>query len=107
MAREPRPESTGVLPLRTPIIVVLCLLATGLAAASSAQAAATGPYEPNDVITRAYGPLTANTPINAAVEAPNDPDWYYVMTSGPGPVELSLTLNGCSALTACMSTAMT
>jgi hypothetical protein len=85
--------------LRTPITVVLCLLAVGLAGVSSAQAAPTGPYEPNDVITRAAGPLAVNTPLNAEVEAPNDPDWYYLDTSGPGPVELSLTLNGCRGST--------
>jgi hypothetical protein len=84
--------------LRTLITVALCL-AAGLAGASSAQAAASGPYEPNDLITRAYGPLTSETPYNAAVELPGDPDWYYVEPSGPGPVELSLTLNGCSGST--------
>jgi hypothetical protein len=98
VAREPRLESTGVFPLRSLITVALCL-AAGLAGASSAQAAASGPYEPNDLITRAYGPLTSETPYNAAVELPGDPDWYYLEPSGPGPVELSLTLNGCSAST--------
>jgi hypothetical protein len=43
--------------------------------------------------------LTPDTPYNAAVELPGDPDWYYLETSGPGPVELSLTLNGCNAST--------
>jgi hypothetical protein len=84
--------------LRTLIIAALCLAAT-LVGTAAAQAAATGPYEPNDVITRAYGPLAPNTPLGAAVELPNDPDWYYVTTSGPGPVELSLTLNGCAGST--------
>jgi hypothetical protein len=48
---------------------------------------------------QATGPLTPNTPLNAGVELPGDPDWYYLVTSGPGPVELSLTLNGCSGST--------
>jgi hypothetical protein len=85
-------------PLRTLITVALCL-AAGLAGASSAQAAPSGPYEPNDLITRAYGPLAPETPYSAAVELPGDSDWYYLDTSGPGPVELSLTLSGCSGST--------
>jgi hypothetical protein len=98
VAREPRLDSTGVFPLRSLITVALCL-AAGLVGASSAQAAASGPYEPNDLITRAYGPLTSETPYSAAVELPGDPDWYYLIPSSPGPVELALTLNGCSGST--------
>ena len=85
-------------PLRTLITVALCL-AAGLVATTGAQAAPTGPYEPNDLITNAYGPLVSETPYTAAVELPGDPDWYYLDAAGPGPVELSLTLNGCSAST--------
>lgn len=84
--------------LRTPIIAALCLIAS-LAAAAAAPAAPTGPFEPNDLITRAYGPLSPDTPLGAAVELPGDPDWYYLTTSGPGPVELSLSLNGCQGST--------
>ena len=82
--------------LRSLIIAALCCLAVSLVAATSAHAAATGPYEPNDVITRAYGPLASETPYAAAVELPNDPDWYYLQTAMPGPVELGLTLNACA-----------
>ncbi len=84
--------------MRTPIIVALCLAAS-LLGATAAQAAASGPYEPNDLITRAAGPLSPDTPLTAAVELPGDPDWYYLTTSAPGPVELSLTLNGCAGST--------
>lgn len=82
--------------LRSPIIAVLCCLAAGLVAATTAHGAAAGPYEPNDLITRAYGPLVSETPYAAAVELPGDPDWYYLQTATPGPVEMGLTLNACA-----------
>lgn len=84
--------------MRTPIITALCCLAASLVA-TSAHAAAAGPYEPNDLITRAYGPLVSETPYTAAVELPGDPDWYYLQTAMPGPVELGLTLNACAGAT--------
>jgi hypothetical protein len=103
VARRPRPDLDRGLPLRSPIIVALCL-AIGLAGATNAHAVATGPFEPNDSITAAYGPLAPATPYNATVEAVNDPDWYYLDTNAAGPVQLSMSIGSCTPTTPGTST---
>jgi hypothetical protein len=70
-----------------------------LAGATTAHAAASGPFEPNDSITAAYGPLTPATPYSAAIETGSDPDWYFLNASASGPVQLSITLDTCTPTT--------
>ncbi len=48
-----------------------------------------GPYEPNDVMNQAYGPLTKNQWYTAYLETSTDVDWYYVDVSGTMSSNLS------------------
>ncbi len=41
-----------------------------------------GPYEPNDTITQAYGPLTKGLWYTAYIETSTDIDWYKVYVNG-------------------------
>ncbi|MDZ7330905.1 MAG: hypothetical protein ONB31_02880, partial [candidate division KSB1 bacterium] len=50
---------------------------------------ASGPYEPNDVMNQAYGPLTKNQWYTAYIETSTDIDWYYVDVSGAMSSNLS------------------
>jgi hypothetical protein len=67
----------------------LCaLLFGGVPGSAFAQS---GPFEPNDSLAQASGPLKGGTPYNAAFETDNDADWYYFYTSGQAPLDISLT----------------
>ncbi len=41
-----------------------------------------GPYEPNNTMSQAYGPLSKNVWYTAYLETSTDIDWYYVDVSG-------------------------
>jgi len=53
---------------------------------SNVQPSSTGPYEPNDDITQAYGPLTSDTWYTAYIENQEDLDWYYLTVGAQGKV---------------------
>ena len=53
---------------------------------SNVQHSSTGPYEPNDDITQAYGPLTNDTWYTAYIEDQEDLDWYYLTVNAQGKV---------------------
>lgn len=77
---------------------------------ATAGAAASGPYEPNDAIVRAFGPLVSGQTYSAAVEVSGDPDWYHLATNAAGTVQLSLTLSACGTAapgTACSNVQLT
>ncbi len=76
--------------------VLLCA-ALGGALPTTASAAGTGPYEPNDTLQTAFGPLGPSTIYSATVESSYDPDWYYVYTAGPGQVDVAVALTSCGA----------
>lgn len=80
--------------MRTLTLAALCTAALATLPAAAA-AVPSGPFEPNDTIVRAAGPLAPATPIHAEIEAAGDPDWYFLVTNAPGPVQVSLTLTGC------------
>lgn len=72
----------------------VCLVATAiftlLSAPSSAAAAA--PYEPNDSIISAAGPLEAGQSYGAAIETAGDRDYYSFYVTSPTSTEVSLTV---------------
>jgi hypothetical protein len=74
------------------------LLLTTLALSSfAATARADGPYEPNETAAQVAGSLTG-TPITAALETPQDVDWYRFYAKPQSQVGLLATLYGaCSS----------
>jgi len=85
--------------VRTLTLAALCTAALAALLPAAASAAPTGPFEPNDTIVRASGPLASGTPVQAEIEAVGDPDWYFLVTNAPGPVQVSLTLTTCGPAT--------
>lgn len=71
--------------------VVVALLCAG-----AAQAAA--PFEPNDNLGQAYGPLVGDLDTAGAFETSNDNDYFYFYTSGQVQfqVEVKLLSDDCS-----------
>jgi hypothetical protein len=75
---------------RAAILTIGLLLALGAGTAS-----AQGPYEPNDSIAAAAGPLEAGGGYTAAVESSADRDFYFFYVTAPGStVSLSATNEG-------------
>ncbi len=70
-------------------------LVVALACASGAQAA---PFEPNDNLGQAYGPLVGDVDTAGAFETTNDNDYFYFYTSGQVQfqVEVKLLSSECS-----------
>lgn len=58
-------------------------------AGNSASAA---PYEPNNNIAEAFGPLKANKRYHAVIEGDDDQDWFVFCTAEEAPVTLRVTL---------------
>jgi phosphotransferase system HPr-like phosphotransfer protein len=76
----------------------LCAAAAVAAlSAAPASAAVDGPFEPNDTLQTAFGPLTPDVGYTAQFESASNPDWYYVYTAGAGTVDVALSLASCSA----------
>lgn len=72
----------------------LAIWATALTslALSAAPAMAEPPYEPNDTLLTAAGPLAASTTYMAGIETSNDVDYYYFYVTGPSTSQVSITL---------------
>jgi hypothetical protein len=68
---------------------VLPALVSALAFASSAAAAA--PYEPNDSVLAAAGPLASGQTYAAALETPSDRDFFYFYVTSSRPAKVALT----------------
>lgn len=73
------------------------LLGLLLALASSAvwaspAIAAEAPYEPNDAIPAAQGPLNAGQPLFAALESAGDRDFYFFYVTSPSGAAVELTV---------------
>ena len=62
-----------------------------LATAPSALAAA-APYEPNDSITSAAGPLLIDQSYLAGIETPSDRDFYFFYVTSASSAQVTLTL---------------
>src|SRR5213592_2584678 len=82
-----------------------CAALTGavalLATAGAVPASAAGPFEPNDNIGQAYGPLTGGADYSAALETRSDRDDYIFYAAGQAQLDIAFTagLVGCPTLT--------
>jgi hypothetical protein len=72
-----------------------------LAVAGAVPASAAGPFEPNDNIGQAYGPLTGGADYSAALETRSDRDYYIFYAAGQAQLDIafSVGLVGCPTLT--------
>ena len=69
------------------------LLALGAAGASAPPSLADeAPYEPNDSIPAAQGPLNAGAPLFAALESASDRDFYFFYVTSPAGTAVELTV---------------
>lgn len=68
------------------------LLAAILAFALAPPRAGAGPYEPNDSVPEAAGPLIAGQGLSGALESAADKDYFYFYATAPGTAQVSLTL---------------
>src|SRR4051795_1201804 len=81
-----------------------CAAVTGavalLAAAGAVPASAAGPFEPNDNIGQAYGPLTGAIDYSAALESRSDRDYYIFYAASQAQLDIAFTvgLAGCPTL---------
>ncbi|HEX7244075.1 MAG TPA: PPC domain-containing protein [Solirubrobacterales bacterium] len=62
-----------------------------LLAIGASPARASGPYEPNDSIAAATGPLSGGVTYSAARETANDEDWFYFYTNGAQQFDVAFT----------------
>ncbi|MBE2317365.1 hypothetical protein DVA67_015390 [Solirubrobacter sp. CPCC 204708] len=72
------------------------VVALALALFTAAPAAADGPYEPNETLGAAAGPLPGGTTVLAARETENDVDWYAFYSSGARQLDIQLQVFECS-----------
>lgn len=84
---SPPPWTGREIRLRSTIIVVLAVLMLALPTASVAS----GPYEPNDNINQAAGPLAGGTSYSGAFETTNDEDWFVFYTVGQVQMDIAVT----------------
>jgi hypothetical protein len=75
-----------------PVAMVVSLLS----ALALATASAAAPYEPNDAISGATGPLLAGQTLNAALETPSDRDFFYFYVTSPRMPQALLTAQNLS-----------
>jgi hypothetical protein len=63
-------------------------------------ASGSGPYEPNDSIAAATGPLGGAITYLAGLETQNDEDWFYFYTNGQQQFDVAFTnlTDGCTNL---------
>lgn len=83
----------------TRLLPALCTgLVAVLAALPSAASAVEvdGPFEPNDTLQTAFGPLVPAVGYTAQFESASNPDWYYLYTAAPGTVDVAIALATCS-----------
>jgi hypothetical protein len=61
-------------------------------ALSTSATAAQPPYEPNDSLLTAHGPLGVNQTYEAAIETENDRDYFYFYVTAAAGAQVRLTL---------------
>lgn len=74
------------------LVAVVALLAALVAVGAVERASAQPPYEPNDSLLTAAGPLANNTTYTAADETENDVDYFYFYVTTPSTAQLTFTL---------------
>lgn len=70
-------------------VVILASLLT--LAVTARPSLAAGPYEPNELPSTATGPLVADTDYSAALETPNDNDWFGLFTASTTALHITIT----------------
>jgi hypothetical protein len=60
--------------------------------AAQGASAAQPPYEPNDSLLTAYGPLTLNQTYTAAMETENDRDFFYFYVNSLSSAQVNVTI---------------
>lgn len=78
-------------PVRAAVAALLMALGVLLALGGS-SASAQPPYEPNDSLLTAYGPLSNNTTYQASLETENDFDYYYFYVTTSSSAQLTFTI---------------
>ncbi len=75
---------------RATLLLALCALAAALVAVPSAGAFA-APYEPNDSVPAAAGPLLFGQTYSAGLETPGDRDFFFFHVTFRRPAQVGLT----------------
>lgn len=80
-------------------LATLGLLAGGLLVASPVASQA-APYEPNDTVAQASGPLNGGQDYTAGIETGNDNDYYFFNVAGQRQLDIAVTelAGSCSRL---------
>jgi hypothetical protein len=90
MVRIELEQHASVRNLRQVWAAVVIVLATLVVAAPAASAQP--PFEPNDSLLTASGPLSNNSSYTATLETGNDIDLYYFYVTSPSTAQLNFTL---------------
>jgi hypothetical protein len=83
---ESGPARLGIAALCLLVALLMCIVAV-----PSAGAVQT-PFESNDTLATAFGPLAVNQTYTAATETTNDKDYYYFYVTSPSSSQVQLTL---------------
>lgn len=83
------------LPARRRIGAIAALAVAAMVATPVTAGAA--PYEPNDTVAQAFGPLVGGQDYEAVKETENDPDYYYFNVVGQRQLDISVTRTGGSS----------
>jgi hypothetical protein len=77
---------------RIRMLVLVAVVCLGVTAFEAGAAFAEPPYEPNDSILTAAGPLAVNQTYTAGIETENDVDYFYFYVTGPTAAQVTITL---------------
>jgi hypothetical protein len=77
---------------RIRMFVLVAAVCLGVSALAAGAAFAEPPYEPNDTILTAAGPLAINQTYTAGIETENDVDYFYFYVTGPTAAQVTITL---------------
>ena len=82
-------------------LATLLVLAVAVPSSASAQA----PYEPNDSLAQAFGPLAGATSYSGYFETDNDVDWFYWYSSRSAQFDISFVGASCGGYYATLKSA--
>jgi hypothetical protein len=74
-------------------VIVATLLMSAVLMLPCAPSAAAAPYEPDNTILEAAGPLFANQTYSGAIETPGDRDFFYFYVTSPTEAQVTLTVS--------------
>ncbi|MGH2973456.1 MAG: hypothetical protein ACRDLL_01105 [Solirubrobacterales bacterium] len=82
---QPRPRQCRVLVAVLPITLLMALV-------GPPGAASAAPYEPNDAMPAAFGPLALGQGYSAALESSGDRDYFYFYVTSPAAAQVELAV---------------